>query len=53
MCKCGIAERARCLVVATLIVVLVLKYMGLDESKKRYIKHLARQVPYLPARYFV
>ena len=27
-------------------------YSQQDESKKRFIKHLARQVPYLPGRYY-
>lgn len=31
---------------------LLVYYRSLDESRKRFIKHLARQVPYLPARYF-
>jgi hypothetical protein len=32
--------------------VLVVQYMQLDESKKRFIKHLAKQAPYLPGRYY-
>lgn len=28
------------------------QYMRLDDSKKRFIKHLVKQVPYLPGRYF-
>jgi hypothetical protein len=31
---------------------MVAYYRSLDVSKKRFIKHLAKQVPYLPARYF-
>lgn len=27
-------------------------YSRLDESQKRYMKHLARQAPYLPGRYY-
>jgi hypothetical protein len=27
-------------------------YSRQDESKKRFIKQMVRQVPYLPARYF-
>jgi len=30
----------------------IARYTKLDESKKRFIKHLVKQVPYLPARYF-
>lgn len=33
------------------VAVLVMQYMRLDESKKRFIKHLAKQAPYLPGRY--
>ena len=28
------------------------QYTQLDESKKRFIVHLAKQVPYLPGRYY-
>jgi hypothetical protein len=31
---------------------LIFQYLQLDESKKRYVNHLIKQVPYLPARYF-
>lgn len=27
-------------------------YLKQDESRKRYIKHLGKQIPYLPARYY-
>lgn len=27
-------------------------YLRQDESKKRYLKHLGKQLPYLPARYY-
>ncbi len=27
-------------------------YMRADISKRRFIKHLAKQIPYLPGRYF-
>jgi hypothetical protein len=33
-------------------VALALRFMRMDESKKRFVKHLARQVPYLPGRYY-
>lgn len=29
------------------------QYLQMDESHKRRFHYLARQVPYLPARYFV
>lgn len=32
--------------------ILLLIYSRLDESQKRFVKHLAKQVPYMPARYF-
>lgn len=28
------------------------QYTQLDESKKRFIVHLAKQAPYLPGRYY-
>ncbi|MDI6873439.1 hypothetical protein [Candidatus Solincola sp.] len=31
---------------------LVLQFARLDESRKRFILHLVKQVPYLPGRYF-
>ncbi len=31
---------------------LFVKYMSASESKKRFIKHLLKQVQYLPGRYF-
>jgi hypothetical protein len=27
-------------------------YLKLDESQKRYVKHLAKQLPYLAGRYY-
>lgn len=30
----------------------IAQYMKLDDSKKRFIKHLVKQVPYLPGRYY-
>ena len=43
---------ARRAVLAALLVALAAKYATLDVSKKRFIKHLLKQVPYMPARYF-
>ncbi len=31
---------------------LVFQFTRLDESRKRFILHLLKQVPYLPGRYF-
>ncbi len=28
-------------------------YLTADESTKRYLSHVGRQVPYLPYRYFI
>jgi hypothetical protein len=28
-------------------------YIGADESTKRYLSHVGKQVPYLPYRYFI
>lgn len=39
------------LLMAEVIGLLVL-YSRQDESKKRFIKHMVRQVPYMPGRYF-
>jgi hypothetical protein len=32
---------------------LVFIYTNLSESQKRYLAHIAKQIPFLPARYFV
>jgi hypothetical protein len=32
---------------------LVVAYFSLDESTKRYLSHIGKQVPYLPYRYFI
>jgi len=33
--------------------ILVIVYLSLDESQKRTLAHLARQIPYLPGRYYI
>jgi hypothetical protein len=35
------------------VIVMIMQYTRLDEPKKRFIIYLARQVPYLPGRYYV
>ncbi len=35
------------------LVALLAAYMRSSESTKRYVKHLLKQVPYLPYRYFI
>ncbi|MFH1149477.1 MAG: hypothetical protein V1748_03280 [Actinomycetota bacterium] len=32
---------------------LVAAYFSASESTRRYLKHLGKQVPYLPYRYFI
>jgi len=34
------------------VLVLTALYSRLSESKKRFLRHLAKQVKYLPGRYF-
>ena len=36
-----------------LVAGLVIWYLGLDKSHKRFVQNLVRQIPYLPARYAV
>lgn len=31
---------------------LALQFARMDESRKRFVMHLVKQVPYLPGRYF-
>ncbi len=35
-----------------LAAVLTLQFARMDESRKRFLLHMLRQVPYLPGRYF-
>ena len=37
---------------AAVVVMMVFQYTQLDASKKRFIIHLVKQVPYLPGRYY-
>lgn len=32
---------------------LVIAYFQASESTRRYVKHIGKQVPYLPYRYFI
>jgi len=50
--KKGKTKRIKPLLGLAIVAVLVTQYMQLDESKKRFIKHLAKQAPYLPGRYY-
>ena len=35
------------------LIVMIMQYTRLDEPKKRFITYLARQIPYLPGRFYV
>jgi len=48
----GKAKKIRSLIVPAVFIVIGVQYTKLDESKKRFIKHLAKQIPYLPGRYY-
>jgi len=48
----NLGRLARRALLAALAVALVARYATLDPSKKRFIKHILKQVPYMPARYF-
>ncbi|MBN2026890.1 MAG: hypothetical protein JW854_09055 [Actinobacteria bacterium] len=50
--KGGIIKKIRPLILLALVAGLAFKYTQLDESKKRFIMHLAKQAPYLPGRYY-
>jgi hypothetical protein len=41
------------LLMLLMIVGLVVAYMQSSESTKRYLKHIGKQVPALPYRYFI
>jgi hypothetical protein len=53
--RCGHVMKCKkcrmCMCLALLVLALVW-YSKQDESKKRFLKHLGKQVPYLPARYY-
>ncbi len=38
---------------AGILAALVALYFSLDESTRRYLAHIGKQVPYLPYRYFI
>jgi hypothetical protein len=44
------SKKFKRLVCVAIIVAMVVKYVRLDESKKRFIKNLLKQAPYLPGR---
>ncbi len=45
-------KKLKPLILLVLVAALAFKFTQLDESKKRFIIHLAKQAPYLPGRYY-
>jgi hypothetical protein len=45
-------KKCRKVALLLLVVLAAVWYSKQDESKKRFLKHLGKQVPYLPARYY-
>jgi hypothetical protein len=48
----GMMKKLKPLILLALVAALAFKFTQLDESKKRFIIHLAKQAPYLPGRYY-
>jgi hypothetical protein len=48
----GILKKMLPLVWVGFMILLAIQYTQLDTSKKRFIIHLLKQVPYLPGRYY-
>ncbi|MEW6555026.1 MAG: hypothetical protein AB1384_12160 [Actinomycetota bacterium] len=48
----GLVRKAVPLLLLGMAALLALQFAQLDESKKRFIVHLAKQAPYLPGRYY-
>jgi len=48
----GVMKKLKPLILLALVAGLAFKFTQLDESKKRFIIHLAKQAPYLPGRYY-
>ncbi len=49
---CRKHRKCRKVALLLLVVLAAVWYSKQDESKKRFLKHLGKQVPYLPARYY-
>ena len=45
-------RKLRPLILLALLAGLAFQFTQLDESKKRFLIHLAKQAPYLPGRYY-
>ncbi len=50
--KGRIGSKLKMVVLLALMAAIAARYATLDASKKRFIKHILKQVPYMPARYF-
>jgi len=50
--KKGLVGKALPLLLVGMAALLAFQFTRLDESKKRFIVHLAKQAPYLPGRYY-
>lgn len=46
-------KKVRKILLAAGLLGLAAAYLAADESTKRYIAHIGKQVPYLPYRYFI
>lgn len=50
--KRSLGRQLKRLALLAAVISLLARYATLDPSKKRFIKHILKQVPYMPARYF-
>lgn len=48
----GLFGKALPLLLIGTVALLAFQFTQMDESKKRFIVHLAKQAPYLPGRYY-
>ncbi len=48
----GLARRVLPLLLVGIAALLAFQFTQMDESRKRFIIHLAKQAPYLPGRYY-
>lgn len=46
-------KKAKRIVMLLALAGMVVAYFQSSESTKRYLKHIGKQVPYLPYRYFI
>ena len=47
-----LSKKIKPLILLAVVAGVAFKFTQLDESKKRFIIHLAKQAPYLPGRYY-